>query len=212
MDRGLFARFSCGQPPLTALQDNTKQKQKLAREQPGARAGLCPAHQLSQRYGALRFPATGDVSCSLGYQRGLGVFTIWPRAAVKRPSPAEGSISSADGAGLCSLPEAAGARSSAAPGPLRALGSGCRPRASCGSRTAAGGSPASSLPAARPALRLSPSKTHRSLQSKTQPCAWDIFNIVVGDKGGKSRAMDFTPFSQRWAEGRDFWLCFAFCW
>lgn len=124
MDRGLFARFSCGQPPLTALQDNTKQKQKLAREQPGARAGLCPAHQLAQRYGALRFPATGDVSCSLGYQRGLGVFTIWPRAAVKRPSPAEGSISSADGAGLCSLPEAAGAQSSAAPGP--SAGSGLR--------------------------------------------------------------------------------------
>lgn len=63
--RGLLAWFSCGKPPLAALQDNTKQKQKLAGEQPGARAGLCPAHQLAQRHEARRFPATGAVSCSL---------------------------------------------------------------------------------------------------------------------------------------------------
>lgn len=85
--RGLLAWFSCGKPPLAALQDNTKQKQKLAGEQLGARAGLCPAQQLAQRHEALRFPATGGaVSCSLGDQR-CGC----PRAALTARGPCTGS-------------------------------------------------------------------------------------------------------------------------
>lgn len=152
--RGLLAWFSCGKPPLAALQDNTKQKQKLAGEQPGARAGLCPAHQLAQRHEALRFPATGAVSCSLGDQR-CGC----PRALLAARGPCTGS-------GLW----------------LRAASKLQGPEAS------------ECLPPAHPALKLSPSKTHHPLQSKTQPCAWDVFDITVRDKGGNAEQWISPPF------------------